>query len=163
MSIGIPMLKIRRSRPCLIFNMGIPIPGKMVFILRQGPASGTQVHKCVCKYWKVPCSIWARGLYYQSNVMLWQALWSKAVQLSNESSGVICLKVFKRIISTFWNRHVGIKYSFLDQPHCDIQMISNIDIFRSGGSNILFLSRKTFNLWNAIICWFNYPGCLGHH
>ena len=27
-SIGIPMLKIRRSRDRLIFNMGIPIPGK---------------------------------------------------------------------------------------------------------------------------------------
>ena len=27
-SIGIPMLKIRQSRDCLIFNMGIPIPGK---------------------------------------------------------------------------------------------------------------------------------------
>ena len=31
------MLKIRRSRDRLIFNMGIPIPGKTVFILRQGP------------------------------------------------------------------------------------------------------------------------------
>ena len=27
-TIGIPMLKIRRSRDCLIFNMGITIPGK---------------------------------------------------------------------------------------------------------------------------------------
>ena len=31
------MLKIRWSFDCLIFNMGMPIPGKMVFILRQGP------------------------------------------------------------------------------------------------------------------------------
>ena len=36
-SIGIPMLKIRRSHGRLIFNMGILIPWKMVFILRQGP------------------------------------------------------------------------------------------------------------------------------
>ena len=35
--IEIPMLKIRRSCNRLIFNMGIPVPGKMVFILRQGP------------------------------------------------------------------------------------------------------------------------------
>ena len=31
------MLKIRRSWDRLIFNMGIPIPAKTVFILRQGP------------------------------------------------------------------------------------------------------------------------------
>ena len=31
------MLKIRRSRDRLIFNMGIPIPGKMLFILRRSP------------------------------------------------------------------------------------------------------------------------------
>ena len=32
----IPMLKIRRSRDCLIFKMGIPIPEKTVCILRRG-------------------------------------------------------------------------------------------------------------------------------
>ena len=32
-SIWIPMLKIRQSHYHLIFNMGTPIPGKMVFIL----------------------------------------------------------------------------------------------------------------------------------
>ena len=42
-SIGIPMLKIRRSCDCLISNMGIPIPGKTIFILRWGSASGTTV------------------------------------------------------------------------------------------------------------------------
>ena len=31
------MLKVRQSHDCLILNMGIPIPGKTVFILRQGP------------------------------------------------------------------------------------------------------------------------------
>ena len=36
-SIGIPILKIRQSNDHLIFNMEIPIPGKTVFILRQGP------------------------------------------------------------------------------------------------------------------------------
>ena len=33
------MLKIRRSRDRLIFNMGIPIPGKTVFILKRGAGS----------------------------------------------------------------------------------------------------------------------------
>ena len=32
-----PMLKIRQSPDRLIFNMGIPIPEKTIFILRRGP------------------------------------------------------------------------------------------------------------------------------
>ena len=36
-SIGIPMLKIRRSRNRLIFNMGIPIPGKNGLYIETGP------------------------------------------------------------------------------------------------------------------------------
>ena len=38
-SIGIPMLKIRRSRDHLIFKMEIPYLGKTVFILKRGPGS----------------------------------------------------------------------------------------------------------------------------
>ena len=34
---AIPMLKIRRPNGRLIFNMGIAIPSKTVFILRRGP------------------------------------------------------------------------------------------------------------------------------
>ena len=37
--IGIPMLKIRWSCGCLIFNMGIPMPETNFFIMRQGPES----------------------------------------------------------------------------------------------------------------------------
>ena len=38
------MLNIRRSLDRLIFNMGIPIPGTTVFILRQDPgASGLKM------------------------------------------------------------------------------------------------------------------------
>ena len=36
-SIGMPMLKIRRSRDRLIFNMGIPIPGKDGLYIETGP------------------------------------------------------------------------------------------------------------------------------
>ena len=38
------MLKIRRSQYYLIFNMGIPIDGKTVFIMRQGSESVKHVH-----------------------------------------------------------------------------------------------------------------------
>ena len=36
-SIGIPMLKIRQSHDRLIFNMGIPIPGKDGLYIENGP------------------------------------------------------------------------------------------------------------------------------
>ena len=35
----IPMLKIRRPTGRLIFNMGIPIPGKTVFYIETGPSA----------------------------------------------------------------------------------------------------------------------------
>ena len=35
---AIPMLKIRRPTGRLIFNMGIPIPGKTVFYIETGPS-----------------------------------------------------------------------------------------------------------------------------
>ena len=44
-SIGIPMLKIRRSRDRLIFNMGIHIPGKDGLYIEKGP----RFH-CTTKY-----------------------------------------------------------------------------------------------------------------
>ena len=36
-AMGIPMLKIRRSRDRLVFTMGIPIAGMSFFILRRSP------------------------------------------------------------------------------------------------------------------------------
>ena len=36
-SIGIPILKIRRSNDSVIFNMGTLIPGKVVILLKRGP------------------------------------------------------------------------------------------------------------------------------
>ena len=38
-SIGIPMLKIRLSHDCVIFNMGIPTPGKDGLYIETGPRS----------------------------------------------------------------------------------------------------------------------------
>ena len=43
-SIGIPMLKISRSRDRLIFNMRIPIPGKDVLYIERGPRWRTYLH-----------------------------------------------------------------------------------------------------------------------
>ena len=44
-----PMLKIRRCHYHLIFNMGIPIPGKTVFILRRAPVGPFDCHT-LCTY-----------------------------------------------------------------------------------------------------------------
>ena len=38
LGMAIPMLKIRRPSGRLIFNMGIPIPGKTVFLIETGPS-----------------------------------------------------------------------------------------------------------------------------
>ena len=57
-SIGIPMLKIRRSRNRLIFNLGILIPGKTVFIFKR--AQITCSHKFTFRVETlVGCQIWA--------------------------------------------------------------------------------------------------------
>ena len=40
---AIPMLKIRRPNGRLIFNMGIPIPGKTVFYIETGPWSSNEL------------------------------------------------------------------------------------------------------------------------
>ena len=42
-SIGITMLKIRWSRDCLIFNMGIPIPGEDGLYIETNPGSGRHI------------------------------------------------------------------------------------------------------------------------
>ena len=44
----IPMLKIRRPTGRLIFNMGIPIPGKTVFYIETGPRSISLQQFCPC-------------------------------------------------------------------------------------------------------------------
>ena len=64
----IPMLKIRRPTGRLIFNMGIPIPGKTVFYIETGPRwlsfhfiwHISHIHIC-----KQLHSLWASGAIWQ--------------------------------------------------------------------------------------------------
>ena len=46
---AIPMLKIRRPNGRLIFNMGIAIPGKTVFLIETGPSGrdGQSINKII--------------------------------------------------------------------------------------------------------------------
>ena len=46
----IPMLKIRRPTGRLIFNMGIPIPGKTVFYIETGPWYQPKLHSATIPY-----------------------------------------------------------------------------------------------------------------
>ena len=46
----IPMLKIRRPTGRLIFNMGIPIPGKTVFYIETGPRTTHLWAPLLCKF-----------------------------------------------------------------------------------------------------------------
>ena len=45
LGMAIPMLKIRRPTGRLIFNMGIPIPGKTVFLIETGPRTRQNDHR----------------------------------------------------------------------------------------------------------------------
>ena len=54
LGMAIPMLKIRRPTGRLIFNMGIPIPGKTVFYIETGPRS----------------SFWMKTSWYHMGAML---------------------------------------------------------------------------------------------
>ena len=59
-SIGIHMLKIRQSPDCLIFNMGIPIPGKDGLYIETGPRHLRMQHtkdiQYSTEYWNTPDS-----------------------------------------------------------------------------------------------------------
>ena len=65
---AIPMLKIRRPTGRLIFNMGIPIPGKTVFYIETGPSIFQYPHN---KYFiarpvgrGMGCLMWASSLIH---------------------------------------------------------------------------------------------------
>ena len=72
---AISMLKIRRSLGRLIFNMGIAIPGKTVFLIETAPCfwniyafTTTVLSGCVPVIWKqLPTNIWIAN--YKSYVM----------------------------------------------------------------------------------------------
>ena len=57
LSLGIPIIKIRLSHDCLIFNMGIPIPGKTVIFLDKAQVSwlhslnGPKLHSDHALWW----------------------------------------------------------------------------------------------------------------
>ena len=46
-SIGISMIKIRWSHNCFVFNTQIPIPEKMVFVLKRGPRNLHVLLQCL--------------------------------------------------------------------------------------------------------------------
>ena len=58
---AISMLKIRRPLGRLIFNMGIAIPGKTVFLIETAPRILTQLNWDFCKKKKNP----AIFIYYE--------------------------------------------------------------------------------------------------
>ena len=56
LGMAIPMLKIRRPTGRLIFNMGIPIPGKTVFYIETGPCAShlpIQPNQHYCPYYNL--------------------------------------------------------------------------------------------------------------
>ena len=98
-SIGIPMLKIRRSHDRLMFNMGITIPGKDGLYIETGPwffssnwvllivsqillwvkdvlvwhpQNNLDTWYYMAKCWRIPCKIiWRQTLVVSTKVWLW--------------------------------------------------------------------------------------------
>ena len=52
---AISMLKIRRPLGRLIFNMGIAIPGKTVFLIETAPCAPSQYKDRLIYVWRFPC------------------------------------------------------------------------------------------------------------
>ena len=83
-SIEIPMLKIRWSQDCLIFNMGIPIPWKDRLYIEMGPRGWN--NRSACEIWCLPTPYWC-----QTQTELWDSqaamtpcvskLWPQSAQL----------------------------------------------------------------------------------
>ena len=107
--IGIPMLKIRWSCDCIIFNMGIPIPGNTFFIIRQGPESILSI------------SLNTINMYTSMNIVSSQGTrsgycWLNFLLLKLEYSGKIvaydgCLYLVPQCHQQPWNLPCGINES----------------------------------------------------
>ena len=84
-SIGIPMLKIRRSHDCLIFNMEIPIPGKESLYIETGPGYDLSMLESketqMCQSWNIVAA-WITGWELYNEYL--GHLWIIVVQVSYE-------------------------------------------------------------------------------
>ena len=68
LGMAIPMLKIRRPTGRLIFNMGIPIPGKTVFLIETGP----WWHQAVTVTWtNIDFSLVSFCVIYMKAILQW--------------------------------------------------------------------------------------------
>ena len=88
-SIGIPMLKIRRSRDRLIFNIRIPIPGKDGLCIETGPRSARKIWRgCSLTIWQ-RYVLRTRRLRWHGHVERSDG-WQKRVQKLNPTGGRGC-------------------------------------------------------------------------
>ena len=89
----ISMLKIRRPLGRLIFNMGIAIPGKTVFLIETAPCSH-QTH--LSTVWtNVDEDLWCPyGITRSYKIKLPHRLWLDAISIQLALSTAICLKSY---------------------------------------------------------------------
>ena len=66
---AISMLKIRRPLGRLIFNMGIAIPGKTVFLIETAPSIAS--HKFLWYHWGRRYCIWYPGSWAEGRPLSW--------------------------------------------------------------------------------------------
>ena len=118
---GIPMLKIRRPLGRLIFNMGIAIPGKTVFLIETAPrftfATNVSIsrHLVMCIYYlqSTSCAIMSNKPFPSSIKLTWDhqtpvySLVNRTVALplimqTVEKAAYILHDVHARIVVVLW-------------------------------------------------------------
>ena len=89
-NIGISMLKIRRSRDRLIFNMEIPYLGKTVFILKTGPWIHEESVNCMrrrsVEKWEKSQSILMLQEYYSAHKGMIYFFWLNDMMTSSNGN-----------------------------------------------------------------------------
>ena len=139
-SIGIPIIKIRWSHTRFIFTMAILIPGKTVFILRQGRDSHMSDYMKTSRHRKASSINWP--LYFNLKSLWNSSIWEirktgvclsqthlylkfyhmsiMASQITNSTvCSVVCLGIYQRKQQSlcYWPFVRGIHQWLVDSPH----------------------------------------------
>ena len=141
---AISMLKIRRPLGRLIFNMGIAIPGKTVFLIETAPWPS---HKHSCRlgrvdsnfHFRITCTQIAMTLTIPLfRFMLWCKSWRNLYYVAYQIS--MCsfsYDIWHEIC--FYDRYAD----YLLTP-----ILSRVHLTRSKVTNFGFLSSRAYQYWN---------------
>ena len=146
------MLKIRRPLERLIFNMGIAIPGKTVFLIETAPWLSSNLNNNITHHWHCPPGRWlfymCMGFICHSCLRLLcnNRIYNNAVYPTKYAHSLLCL---------IWS-------GFLFWYHCSFWFIHGIisSCFIGAGANdvnqILLIWSPFRYLGLLLLTWFNF-------